>query len=86
MARGWESKAIESQQEEIERRRGRSAPATADRAADLRRDTLALARRRVEADLARAVSAAHRAQLTATLTAIDSQLRELGAAADRSSG
>ena len=77
MARGWESKAIESQQADREAREapppGPSSPAETE--ARARRRTLELARARAEADLARATHPAHRAMLEAAVRALDEQLR-----------
>ncbi|HET7218668.1 MAG TPA: hypothetical protein VFJ02_11510 [Vicinamibacterales bacterium] len=78
MARGWESKAIESQQEEAARDRVKKPALTAEQRADLeRRRTLELSRARAEADLARATSSAHRRMLEQTISAIDEQLSQL---------
>ncbi len=79
MARGWESKNIESQQEEAARDRKRSRPLTPEeQARQVKREGLELARARVRADLERAVAPAHRRMLEQTLAAIEAQLRELG--------
>jgi hypothetical protein len=78
MARGWESKAIEAQQEEAARqRRPARALSPAERAAAERRHTLQLARARAEADLSRATAPAHRHMLEQTLAAIDEQLTQI---------
>ena len=76
MARGWESKAIESQQEDAQRgaRPGRSMTA-AEREEASRRRTLELARARALADLSRALQPAHRALLERTIAGIDERLR-----------
>ena len=77
MARGWESKAIETQQEEAAAKGsavGRR-PLGPDELARLsRRKTLELARARAAADLSRARSASHREMLERTLAALDEQL------------
>lgn len=77
MARGWESKSIESQQEEAGRPRGPAKPAltTAQRVALDRRRGLEMARARAQADLQWARSAAHREMLTQMLASIDQQLQ-----------
>lgn len=78
MARGWESKSIEAQQEEAARPRSRTAAPSADdlqRAA--RRRTLELARARAADDLNRATAAAHKRLLERTIAALDEQLRAL---------
>jgi hypothetical protein len=78
MARGWESKSIESQQEEAARGRVRKPALTPQQQVDLeRRRTLELSRARAEADLARATSPAHRRMLEQTIAAIDAQLSQL---------
>jgi hypothetical protein len=75
MARGWESKSIEAQQEEAARTKKASPPLSpADRATLDRRRTLQLARTRAEDDLSRATAHAHRRMLEQTLSAIDEQL------------
>jgi hypothetical protein len=84
MARGWESKSVESQQEEAARASsatGRPPLTAAERLTLERRRTLELARARVVADLARSVAPAHREMLERTLAAIDDELRRLGPAA-----
>jgi len=75
MARGWESKAVESQQAD------RDAGPTADSSAEerrrrARRAPLELARARAVADLALARQPAHRAMLEGAIRALDEQLRE----------
>ncbi len=78
MARGWESKSVESQQEDAERDRVRKPALTPEqRAAEERRRTLELARTRATGDLARAVAPHHRRMLEQTLAAIDEQLTQL---------
>jgi hypothetical protein len=77
MARGWESKSVEAQQEEAARpaaaSSGRSlAPADLERLAARR--TLELARARTLADLRVATQPAHRAMLERTLAALDEEL------------
>jgi hypothetical protein len=78
MARGWESKAIEAQQEEKARGAAKARPATPEQlaAADQRR-TLELARSRAQDDLSRATRPAHRAMLQEALEALDRRLQEL---------
>ncbi len=77
MARGWESKSVESQQEEHARTKTPPAgvtPEQRDRMA--RRQTLALQRAKALADLARATKPGHRAMLERAVDEIDRQLRE----------
>jgi hypothetical protein len=80
MARGWESKAIESQQADAapaaNPRRRLSA---ADLAAEARRRDLLLARARVSADLVAATRPAHRTMLEQALADLDRQLAEVAA-------
>jgi hypothetical protein len=64
MARGFESKDVEFQQAEAERSKTRLPVRTAEEREALdRRQTLALALTRAEADLAAATSSAHRQML-----------------------
>ncbi len=79
MARGWESKSVESQQEDA---RGDANKATAplsssERSALQRRRTLELARARTVADLERSSSSAHRSMLEQALRAIDEQIGKI---------
>ena len=81
MARGWESKAVEAQQDDA-RAGGRkqASPLTADQRRVLdRRRTLELARARTLAVLNGSPSAAHRSMLERALRAIDEQLAALRA-------
>jgi hypothetical protein len=75
MARGFESKMVEFQQEEAARGRNRTQGLTPDEAArKARRDSLTLARTRAAADLERATAPAHRRMLEQAIAAIDEQL------------
>ena len=78
MARGWESKSIEAQQEEAlrqtQRRRTRTA---AELAIDERRRTLEMSRQRAMDDLARASAPAHRAMLEQAIASLNDQLAKL---------
>ena len=78
MARGFESKMVEFQQEEAARGRS-TTPALTDeqKARRVRREGLELARSRAAADLARATAPAHRRMLEQALAAIDHQIAEL---------
>jgi hypothetical protein len=80
MARGWESKSIETQQEEAARAKPSSdRPMTADELERRRRrQTLELSRRKAVADLRRATTAAHRAMLERAIADLDEQLRNRG--------
>ncbi len=79
MARGFDSKFIEAQQEEAVRavssKPGRTA---AERDTEARRGTLQLARARAAADLTRATAQAHRRMLEQAIAALDAQLADLG--------
>jgi hypothetical protein len=78
MARGFESKSVEFQQEEAAR--GRTIkPALSDeeKARSARRATLELARARAADDLSRATVRAHRRMLEQAIAAIDAQLANL---------
>ena len=78
MARGWESKNIESQQEEAQRRRPGAAPLTPEeRTKQERRRSIELARARTAADLDRATAPAHRRMLEQAIKALDEQLGKL---------
>lgn len=78
MARGWESKNIESQQEDAARGRQAGAKMTPDeRDRVARRRGLELARARAAADLATATAPAHRKMLEQAIAALDEQLRSL---------
>jgi hypothetical protein len=78
MARGFESKMVEFQQEEAARGRSIAPLLTEEqKARRVRREGLELARSRAAADLARAVAPAHRRMLEQALAAIDQQIAEL---------
>lgn len=80
MARGWESKSIESQQQDARAKTAvaREAVSAARRSALDRRKTLELARARTVADLRACTSKVHRTMLEHALRAIDDQLQRLG--------
>ena len=78
MARGWESKGIEAQQEEALRDRRKGPVLTeAQRTAAVERRTLELARARAAADLSRATAPAHRRMLEQALAELDTKLSRL---------
>jgi len=82
MARGWESKSIEEQQDAAARERAaRQAPAMsdADKARAQEREGLRLARARTLATLQTACNPRHRAMLEETLAHLDAQLTGLDA-------
>jgi hypothetical protein len=78
MARGWESKAVESQQDEAERRRTVRAPLTAEQQArEAKRATLELALARTQAEISAACRAPHREMLMLRLEAIRAEIEAL---------
>ena len=78
MARGFESKMVEFQQEEAARGRATAPSLTPDeKARQVQRQGLELARARAAADLARATAPAHRQMLEQAIAALDQQLREV---------
>jgi hypothetical protein len=81
MARGWESKAVEAQQEEALRAERRRRAATPEQlAVDDRRRTLELMRKRTEDGLSRATVPAHRHMLEQAIASLDTELASLGTA------
>ena len=78
MARGWESKAVESQQDDADRAR-QLAPALSDeeKARLQQRRTLELALAQTQAELGAACRAAHRDMLQQQLAAIREALAAL---------
>jgi hypothetical protein len=78
MARGWESKSIEAQQDEAQRGRVvRAALTPEQRAMEERRQMLILTRSRAMADLERATRPPHRRMLEQAIAALDEQLAQL---------
>lgn len=79
MARGWESKSIEAQQDAAaDRKKVPATAVTADEAARRgQRATLMLARTRALADLQHACAAAHRAMLERAIADLDERLAAL---------
>ena len=81
MARGFDSKSVEYQQEEAQRSRDqkKERPLSEEERARLqRRLTLELARARTAADLLRAESPARQQMLGRALAALDAELKALG--------
>jgi len=80
MARGWESKEVESQIEQAEARRTaareRISPEEAERSRQ--RDSLELSRTRVQHDLEAATNPRYRATLESALKHLDEKLSQLG--------
>jgi hypothetical protein len=78
MARGFESKMVEFQQEEAARGRKQGETLSAEeQARRVRRASLELARARAAADLERATAPAHRRMLEQAIAALDEQLDQL---------
>ena len=82
MARGWESKSVESQQESAREEDAgqKHRPLSEEERVRLqRRRTLELARARTAADLSRASTPAQRLMLARALDALDAELEALRA-------
>ena len=80
MARGWESKSVEAQQEErLERKRLGLGLSAQDLATHDRRQTLELSRARAVSDLNRASSPAHRQMLEGAIASLERELAALDA-------
>ena len=79
MARGFESKSVEFQQEEAARGKRPARPALTpdERAREERRGTLGLALARATDDLGRATAPAHRRMLAQAIAALQAQMDEL---------
>ena len=78
MARGWESKSVESQIEDAAARKERGAALTAEeREQKKKRDGLDLSRRRVLQEIETTRSAIRRASLEQTLAFLDEELAKL---------
>jgi hypothetical protein len=80
MARGWESKDVESQLESAEaaRRSVKQRKSPEELEIDRRRESLELSRRRVLHDLDTARHPRHREQLEKSLAFLDQELKKLG--------
>jgi len=76
MARGFESKQVESQQQDREARGANQQPEITDPAAAAARRTLELALMRAHDDLTKARTAAHRAMLEQAIAALTAQLEK----------
>ena len=80
MARGWESKSVEAQQEEASRPKTSGRKPTAEElAVNAQRRSLELTRKRAVADLSRASAPAHRTMLEQAIASLDEQLAALSA-------
>ena len=80
MARGWESKSVEEQQDAAAERREKAGPAPDPAEIELRhkRAGIELSKVRVLHDLEAATHPRHRRQLQAALKHLDDQLASLG--------
>jgi hypothetical protein len=79
MARGFDSKFVEAQQEEAQRRSPPPKPPMTPegRIREQRRRALELTRTRTQQDLSRAVLPAHRRMLEEAMAALDKQIDEI---------
>ena len=78
MARGFESKSVESQQEEAQRSKiTRPALSPEDQARQTRRTGLELALAQTQSEMSAACRPAHREMLKLRLEAIQAQIRDL---------
>ena len=81
MARGWESKAVEAQQEDLARAsRPRPPLGSADVARRAERDTLQLARTQAQSQLQTACAPAYRAMLEQAIADLDRRIAALSSA------
>jgi len=79
MARGWESKSVESQKENADVRADRGLDLTSEeREIRRKREGLELSRRRVRQEIETTRSAARRASLEQALAFLDEEIRKLG--------
>jgi hypothetical protein len=79
MARGWESKSVESQQEEAATTESKGQPLSAEAlAARKKRQELELIRKKVEHDLEVAANPRHRQMLEQALADVDRRLQAMG--------
>jgi hypothetical protein len=80
MARGWESKSVESQIEDADLRSDRNEPLTPEqREIRRKRESLELSRRRVLQDLKAARSPVRRTSLEHALAFLDEEISKLSA-------
>jgi hypothetical protein len=79
MARGWESKSVEQQQDAMSERATPSGPALSpeQRERDRKRQGLLLSRSHLSHQLEAAVNPRHRQMLTAAIAEVDRQLSSL---------
>ena len=80
MARGWESKSVEAQQDAAADRKTQRPPVSAAEAARrAQKATLLLARSRAQSDLQHACAAAHRSMLEQAIADLDARIAALDA-------
>ena len=78
MARGFESKSVESQQEEAQRAKSmKPALSEEEQAREARKANLELALAEAQAEMTAACKAAHKEMLKLRLEAIQAQIRDL---------
>lgn len=77
MARGWESKSVESQQSESFTRGARQRESSEERERKAKRESLELSRARVSRELEAARSPVHRAALENALKYLEEELRRV---------
>ena len=83
MARGWESKSVEAQQDAAVNEQAQGPQVTAEEAARRsERATLSLARSRALADLQQACAPAHRSMLEQAIHDLDGRIAALDRRAD----
>jgi len=78
MARGWESKSVESQQEGLEPRKREQAGDQDAIEQRRKRESVEMSRRRVVSELEKSRSDVHRAALQNALHHLDEELKKLG--------
>jgi hypothetical protein len=76
MARGWESKSVESQQSEVFEPGTQRRPSREEIEQRQKRESLELSRGRVSRELASARTSVHRAALENALRYLDDELRK----------
>jgi hypothetical protein len=78
MARGWESKSVESQQSESSAGQGKRKLTPEEREREQKRESLQLSRARVLHDLENARTDVHRIALENALKFLDDELEKVG--------
>lgn len=79
MARGWESKSVESQREDAGKGADRGVPGSPEeRERQRKRESLELSRRRVRQEIEEARSPVRRASLEQALAFLDAEIEKLG--------